>query len=100
MHTGLLGVLLAAAVMAVSGLALVAADIVLGGGRGTAGIAASSTAGAAAATPHLVAQAAPQFAPAAPAATALVAACVVVTAILTPVVVTLWASRVAPRIRP
>ncbi|AVS68204.1 2-keto-3-deoxygluconate transporter [Paracidovorax avenae] len=99
-HTGVLGVLLAVAVMAVSGLALVVADIVLGGGRGTAGIAASSTAGAAVATPHLVAQAAPQFAPAAPAATALVAACVVVTAILTPVVVTLWASRVAPRIRP
>lgn len=100
LDTGLLGVLLAVAVMAVSGIALVAADILLGGGRGTAGIAASSTAGAAVATPHLVAQAAPQFAPAAPAATALVAACVVVTAILTPVVTTLWASRAAPRIRP
>ncbi|MBD7960020.1 MAG: 2-keto-3-deoxygluconate transporter [Comamonas sp.] len=97
--TGLLGVLLGVAVMVVSGTALVVSDIVLGGGRGTAGIAASSTAGAAVATPHLVAQAAPQFAPSAPAATALVAACVVVTAILTPVVTTLWASRVAPRLQ-
>ena len=97
--TGLLGVLLGVAVMVVSGTALVVSDIVLGGGRGTAGIAASSTAGAAVATPHLVAQAAPQFAPSAPAATALVAACVVVTAILAPVVTTLWASRVAPRLQ-
>lgn len=97
LETGLLGVLLAVGVMVVSGAALIAADIVLGGGRGTAGIAASSTAGAAVATPHLVAQAAPQFAPAAPAATALVAACVVVTALLTPVVTTLWATHVARR---
>lgn len=97
-NTGLLGILLAIAVMAASGLALIVADIVLGGGRGTAGIAASSTAGAAVATPHLVAQAAPHFAPAAPAATALVAACVVVTAILTPIVTTLWASRIAPQL--
>jgi len=99
MTTGLLGVLLAVAVVLVSGSALVVTDILIGGGRGTAGIAASSTAGAAVATPHLVAQAAPAFAAEAPAATALVAVCVVLTAVLTPIVTGLWAARVAPRIR-
>lgn len=98
LQTGLPGILLALIVMAVSGTALVVADIAIGGGRGTAGVAASSTAGAAVATPHLVAQAAPQFAPVAQAATAFVAASVVVTAILTPLVATLWAAHVAPRI--
>lgn len=97
-ETGLLGVMLAMAVMASSAVALVLADIFVGRGGGTAGIAASSTAGAAVATPHLVAQAAPQFAPAAPTATALVAACVVVTAILVPIATTLWATHVAPRL--
>lgn len=100
MATGLLGVLLAFAVVLVSGSALVAADILIGGGRGTAGIAASSTAGAAVATPHLVAQAAPTFAAEAPAATALVAVCVVLTAVLTPIATSLWATHVAPKIRP
>ncbi len=99
LKTGLPGVVLALAVMAVSGTALVLVDVAIGGGRGTAGVAASSTAGAAVATPHLVAQAAPQFAPVAPAATAFVAACVVVTAILTPLAATLWARHLAPRIR-
>ncbi|ABM34422.1 2-keto-3-deoxygluconate permease [Paracidovorax citrulli AAC00-1] len=97
-EAGMPGIAMALAVMAVSGTALVLADIFIGGGRGTAGIAASSTAGAAVATPHLVAQAAPQFATVAPSATALVAACVVITAVLVPLASTWWASRVAPRI--
>ncbi|WP_323156281.1 2-keto-3-deoxygluconate permease, partial [Pseudomonas oryzihabitans] len=55
---------------------------------------------AAVATPHLVAQAAPTFAAEAPAATALVAVCVVLTAVLTPIATSLWATHVAPKIRP
>lgn len=71
----------------------------LGKGRGTAGIAASSTAGAAVATPLLVAEIAPDFAEAAPAATTLVASCVVITAIVVPVITALWAKHGASRVR-
>lgn len=99
LDTGLLGIVVAVGVMLVSGVALVISDILIGGGRGTAGVAASSTAGAAAATPSLVAAAAPQFQPWAPAATALVAACVVITALLVPMLTAFWAKRIAPRVR-
>ncbi len=99
LDTGLLGIVVAVGVMLASGVALVISDILIGGGRGTAGVAASSTAGAAAATPSLVAAAAPQFQPWAPAATALVAACVVITALLVPMLTAFWAKRIAPRVR-
>ena len=82
--TGLLGILMALAVIVITGVPLIIMDIMLGKGRGTAGIAASSTAGAAVATPLLVAEIAPDFAEAAPAATTLVASCVVITAIVVP----------------
>lgn len=84
-QAGLLGLLLGLAVVVVTGTALLAADR-LTGGTGVAGLAAASTAGNAAAVPA--------YAPAAPAATILVAACVVVTAILVPLVTHWWATRI------
>lgn len=84
--TGLLGILLGIFVIIVTGVPLILADKFIGKGNGTAGIAASSTAGAAVANPMLVANMKPEFLPAAEAATALVAASVIVTAILVPVI--------------
>lgn len=49
-HTGTSGVLLGVAVVVITGLPLLLADRWIGGGNGTAGVAASSTAGAAVAT--------------------------------------------------
>jgi 2-keto-3-deoxygluconate permease len=92
-QAGLLGLLLGLAVVVVTGTALLTADR-LTGGTGVAGLAAASTAGNAAAVPAIVASANPAYAPAAPAATILVAACVVVTAILVPLVTHWWATRV------
>ncbi|ENC2093167.1 2-keto-3-deoxygluconate permease, partial [Escherichia coli] len=51
------------------------------------------------ATPLLVAEIAPDFAEAAPAATTLVASCVVITAIVVPVITALWAKHGASRVR-
>ncbi|NIF31720.1 2-keto-3-deoxygluconate transporter [Enterobacter sp. Cy-643] len=93
-ETGLAGILLGILVIVVTGIPLILADKLLGGGDGTAGIAASSTAGAAVATPVLIAQMVPEFAPAAPAATALVATSVIVTSILVPILTALWAKQV------
>ncbi len=91
-QAGLLGLLLGLVVV-FTGTALLIADR-LTGGTGVAGLAAASTAGNAAAVPAIVASANPAYAPAAPAATILVAACVVVTAILVPLVTHWWATRV------
>ena len=91
-RAGLLGVLLGLSVIAISGVVLVVADK-LTGGNGIAGIAAASTAANAAAVPAIVASANPAYAPAAPSATVLVAASVVVTALVTPLVTTWWAGR-------
>lgn len=93
-QAGLLGVLLAVAVIIVTGIPLILADKFIGGGDGTAGIAASSSAGAAAANPLIIAGLAPQFAPVAATATTLVAACVIVTAILTPIVTAAYSKQV------
>ncbi|MTJ83415.1 MAG: 2-keto-3-deoxygluconate transporter [Telmatospirillum sp.] len=93
LNTGLLGVLLALGVITVTGSVLVVADIFLARGNGTAGVAAGSTAGAAVTVPSVIASLAPQFAPVAPAATALVATSVVVTAFLTPLLTYAWARR-------
>lgn len=84
-QTGLLGILLGVAVIIITGIPLIFADRLIGRGNGTAGLAASSTAGAAVANPMLVANLKPEFLPAAEAATALVAACVIVTSIVVPV---------------
>lgn len=97
--TGLLGIFMAAAVVIITGIPLILADIFIGGGRGTAGIAASSTAGAAVATPMLIANVCPQFTPVAPSATSLVATSVVITAIIVPIITGLWAKHGAPKVR-
>jgi 2-keto-3-deoxygluconate permease len=90
-QAGLLGLALGVAVVVVTGIPLFFADR-LTGGTGVAGVAAASTAGNAAAVPAIVAAANPVYADAAGPATVLVAATVVVTAILVPLV-TAWVAR-------
>lgn len=94
LSTGLLGILLGFAVVIVTGIPLILADRFIGGGNGVAGLAASSTAGAAVANPLIIAGMNPAFKAVQPQATALVAASVVVTAILVPVLTALYAGRV------
>ncbi|WP_105269123.1 2-keto-3-deoxygluconate transporter [Escherichia sp. MOD1-EC6163] len=93
-QTGLLGV----AVIVVTGIPLIIADKLIGGGDGTAGIAASSSAGAAVATPVLIAEMIPAFKPMAPAATSLVATSVIVTSILVPILTSVWSRKVKARV--
>lgn len=62
-QTGVLGILLGVAVIIITGIPLIIADKLIGGGDGTAGIAASSSAGAAVATPVLIAEMVPAFKP-------------------------------------
>jgi 2-keto-3-deoxygluconate permease len=90
---GLAGILLGIAVVLVTGTVLWVVDR-LTGGNGVAGLAAASTAGNAAGVPAAVAAANSAYAPVAPAATALVASCVIVTAILVPIVTAWWAKRI------
>lgn len=97
LETGLLGCLLGLSVIVVTGIPLIIADKLIGGGNGTAGIAASSSAGAAVATPVLIAEMVPAFKPMAPAATALVATSVIVTSVLVPVLTAMWSKRFAPQ---
>jgi 2-keto-3-deoxygluconate permease len=89
-QAGLLGVGLGLFVVLIGGAVLLLADK-LTGGDGIAGLAAATTAGNAAVVPTIVAQANPVYAPAAQSATVLVAASVVVTAILCPIITVLWA---------
>ncbi len=93
---GLLGLGLGLAIVLVSGAALMVVDR-LGGGNGTAGIAAATTAGNAAAVPLLVAAANPAYRASAAPATALVAACVIVTSLTVPLLTAWWARRVDDR---
>ncbi len=72
-QTGLLGILLGVAVIIVTGIPLIIADKLIGGGDGTAGIAASSSAGAAVAT------------------------AVIVTSILVPILTSIWSRKVKAR---
>jgi 2-keto-3-deoxygluconate permease len=90
---GLLGLALGTAVVLLSSPALILVDRLFGG-KGTAGIAAATTAGNASAVPMLVAAADAQYSEAAAPATALVAACVIVTAMLAPPLTAWWARRV------
>lgn len=90
-QTGLLGIILGILVIIVTGIPLMLADKFIGGGNGTAGIAASSTAGAAVANPMIIAEIKPEFLPEAQSATALVAAAVIVTSILVPILTAYWA---------
>ncbi|WP_308563262.1 2-keto-3-deoxygluconate transporter [uncultured Klebsiella sp.] len=95
--TGFTGIFLGVFTIIITGIPLILADKFIGGGNGTAGIAASSTAGAAVATPLLIANMAPEFAPVAQQATSLVATSVIVTSVLVPVVTALWAKRFSPK---
>lgn len=88
--TGLLGIMLGLGVIVVTGIPLILADRVIGGGNGAAGLAASSTAGAAVTNPMIVGQMIPEFQEIVPAATALVATSVVVTSIVVPIIVAYW----------
>ena len=94
---GLSGILLGIAVCVITGTLCILADLALGG-SGIAGAAASSTAGNAAAVPTAVAKADPTYAAIAPEATVQVAASVIVTAILTPLL-TSWMHRRVQRQR-
>jgi 2-keto-3-deoxygluconate permease len=87
------GILLGVTVLVVTGIVCITVDRLLGG-SGIAGAAASSTAGNSAAVPVAVAQADPTYAQIAPAATVQVAASVIVTAILTPLLTSWWYKRV------
>jgi 2-keto-3-deoxygluconate permease len=90
---GLPGLFLGLFVLVVTGAVCICADILLGG-SGIAGAAASSTAGNAAAVPKAVALADPTYAAVAPAATIQVAASVIVTAVLTPILTSFIYKRV------
>jgi 2-keto-3-deoxygluconate permease len=89
---GLPGILLGVVVVTVTGLVCIVTDRLLGG-SGLAGAAASSTAGNSAAVPQAVALADRSFAAVAEAATVQVAASVIVTAILTPLLTAWWYRR-------
>lgn len=93
LKTGLLGILLGLGVIVVTGIPLIFADRIIGGGNGAAGLAASSTAGAAVTNPMIVGQMIPEFQEIVPAATALVATSVVVTSIVVPIIVAYWVKR-------
>jgi len=91
-RAGLLGLFMGVAVIVLSGAVLIPADK-LTGGTGLAGVAATSTAGNAAAVPAAIAVLDESYAPIAPAATMLVASSVIVTAILVPLLTAWWAKR-------
>jgi len=91
-QAGLLGIGMGVAVVVVTGIPLYFADRFTGG-TGVAGVAAANTAGNAAAVPALIAAANPVYVDAAKSATLLVAACVVVTAILSPILTATVAKR-------
>lgn len=88
--TGMAGILLGVLVIIITGIPLILADKFIGGGNGTAGLAASSTAGAAVANPMIIAEMKPEFMEMAQSATAMVAASVIVTSILVPILTAYW----------
>lgn len=96
LKTGLLGILLGIGVIIITGIPLILADKFVAGGHGGAGLAASSTAGAAVSNPVIIAGMVPAFAPIAPAATALVAASVVVTSVIVPIITAWWCKKYGP----
>src|SRR6266852_4147221 len=90
---GIPGIVLGVTVVTVTGFVCIVADRLFGG-NGIAGAAASSTAGNSAAVPQAVALADTSYAPVAAAATVQVAASVIVTAILTPLLTSWWFKRI------
>jgi len=95
-QAGLLGVAIGVATVVVTGIPLYLVDRFTGG-NGVAGVAAASTAGNAVAVPAIVAAANPAYQAAAKPATVLVAASVVVTAVLVPLVTSMVARRASAR---
>ena len=95
--SGMAGVLLGLAVIVVTGIPLILADRWIAGGNGAAGLAASSTAGAAVANPAIIGEMIPSFKPLVPAATAMVATACLVTAILVPMLTAVWVRRHSTR---
>ena len=93
LQAGTAGLILSVAVIILTGIPLMLTDRFIGGGNGTAGLAASSTAGAAIANPMLIGEMLPQFKPMAATATVLVATACLVTAILVPILTAAWARR-------
>ena len=91
--SGIPGVLLGLAVIVITGIPLILADRFIAGGNGAAGLAASSTAGAAVANPSIIGEMIPSFKPVVPAATAMVATACLVTAILVPILTAMWSRR-------
>jgi 2-keto-3-deoxygluconate permease len=87
------GILLGVTVVVVTGIVCITADRLLGG-SGIAGAAASSTAGNSTAVPKAVAMADPSYTGISDVATVQVAASVIVTAILTPLLTSWWYRRV------
>jgi 2-keto-3-deoxygluconate permease len=90
---GVPGIILGVTVLIVTGFVCIMADR-LCGGTGIAGAAASSTAGNSAAAPQAIAMADTSYAPVAAAATVQVAASVIVTAVLTPLLTSWWYKKV------
>jgi len=90
---GLLGIFMGIAVVIFSGIILVIADKITGG-NGIAGLSAASTAGNAAAVPAAIAAIDSSYEPVVATATALVATCVIVTAVLVPIVTAWYAKRI------
>lgn len=90
--TGFLGIALGISVIIVTGIPLMLADKFIGGGNGTAGLAASSTAGAAVTNPLIIGEMLPEFKPMAQAATTLVATSVIVTSIMVPILTAWWSN--------
>ncbi|WP_263384883.1 2-keto-3-deoxygluconate permease [Granulicella arctica] len=90
---GLLGLALGLILVLICGVCLIAVDRIIGG-NGTAGIAASTTAGNAAAVPMLVATANHNYFQAAASATVLVAACVIVSSLVVPPLTAWWRARI------
>ena len=94
LETGISGVLLALLVIIITSIPLIIADKYICKGDGTAGLAASSTAGAAVATPMLIAQMAPEFKEIAPMATSMVATCIIVTSIVVPILTSFYSNKI------
>lgn len=92
-QTGLLGIMLGLSVVVITGIPLILTDRIIAGGNGAAGLAASSTAGAAVTNPLIVGQMIPELQPVVPAATALVATSVVVTSVVVPIITAMWYKR-------
>src|ERR1700743_858102 len=96
-QAGLLGIGLGLAVVIVTGIPLYIIDR-LTSGTGVAGVSAANNAGNSAAVPALIAAANPVYEQAAKSATLLVASCVVVTAIVSPILTAAVAKRVNARL--